>query len=154
MSAVESTATPTATVSSGRKARSIGAPSSIPVKTRTGATKSAICFEDSQAIPSAISMSPRRPKSTAVECSAALPTTATITTPTNASGKRTACSVPSSAPTSSSLATAVAPAESVSVTTDIHSGRCSGSGCDRRAAAASAGVASSGVRAFSGASGW
>src|SRR6266849_5358391 len=142
MSAVESTATPTATVSSGRKARSIGAPSRRPVNTRTGATKSAICFEDSQAMPSAISMSPRRPKSTAVECSAAFPTTATITTPTNVSGKCTAWSVPSSAPTSSSLATAVAPAESVSATTALQSGRCSRSGGGRRAAAASACVRS------------
>ena len=58
-------------------------PMKWPAITSTGATKSAICMDEPMAMPRARSILPFMATRTAVECSAALPTMATTTTPMN-----------------------------------------------------------------------
>ena len=85
--------------------------------TSTGATNSAIWMLEPIAMFSARSIWFFIATSTAVECSAALPITATTITPTNTSVSPSTCEVSSTAPTSISLIHATSAVATTSVTT-------------------------------------
>ena len=74
-----------------------------PAITSTGATNSAICIDEPIAMPSARSILFLLATSIAVECSAALPTTATTTTPMKTLPRPSAVPAASTASTRNSL---------------------------------------------------
>src|SRR5262249_37326161 len=85
ISATMKTATMTATTSGMLNSRSMGVPNRQDTNTSKGATKSAICKLEPTEMPRLRSILLLWPIQNAVECSAALPMTATIMIPTNTS---------------------------------------------------------------------